>query len=370
MNIPFVDLKTQYRSLKDEIDNAIAKILENSAFIGGAAVENFEREFARFCGAAHCVGVGNGTDAIYLTLKCLGIGAGDEVITAANSFIATSEAITQAGAQVVFCDIDPLTYLIDPEQIARNITPQTKAIIPVHLYGRVVDMDSISQIARQHKLFIIEDAAQAHGAVYGSKRVGALGDAACFSFFPGKNLGAYGDGGGVVTNNPDLAKKVRMFKNHGRIGKYDHEFEGVNSRLDGLQAAVLAVKLRYLEEWSQKRLAHAELYNERLAGINDLVCPQIPTDSTHVFHLYVIRTTRRDDLKAYLGAKGIATGVHYPIALPNLQAYRYLGFTKEDFPIASKYQDTILSLPMFPELSEVQIDYVTSAIQSYFSHSS
>ena len=269
MKIPLVDLKAQYERIKDEIDAAIQEVIATSAFIGGPYVRAFEEAFARFCEVKHCIGVGNGTDALFIALKSLGIGVGDEVITAANSFIATSEAITATGAQVVFCDIDPKTYNIDVSQIEAKITPQTKAIIPVHLYGQPADMDPILELARRYGLKIIEDAAQAHGARYKGRRVGSLGDVACFSFYPGKNLGAYGDGGAIVTNDDELALKIRMFANHGRVDKYDHKIEGMNSRLDGLQAAILSVKLKYLEEWTESRRQLAYLYNESSGGLGD-----------------------------------------------------------------------------------------------------
>jgi len=366
MKVPFVDLKAQYRSIKAEIDAAIADVIENTAFIGGSAVESFERDFAEFIGASHCVGVGNGTDAIFIALKSLGIGEGDEVITAANSFIATSEAITQTGARVVFCDVDDSTYNIDPELIASRITSRTKAIVPVHLYGRPADLETLGRLAREHGLKIVEDAAQAHGARIGDRKVGSFGDVACFSFYPGKNLGAYGDAGAIVTNKEELATRMRMFKNHGRSGKYDHEFEGVNSRLDGLQAAVLNVKLRHLEEWSEKRYACAVAYNDRLAGRDAVTCPQLPGPGGHVFHLYVIRTSRREELREFLGSRGIATGVHYPIALPNLNAYGYMEHEESDFPVASRLQGEVLSLPMFPELTSEQIEYVANAVRGFF----
>lgn len=362
MNIPFVDLRAQYASIKTEIDIAIHDIIENTAFIGGEALKIFESKFALFCEAKHCIGVGNGTDAICIVLKAMGIGEGDEVVVPANSFIATSEAVTLAGAKVVFCDVDPDRYTIDPTLIEKKITPKTKAIIAVHLYGCPAEMDSINQIAHKHGLFVIEDAAQAHGALYKGCKVGTLGDAACFSFYPGKNLGAYGDGGAIVTNDDDLAKWVRMYANHGRIGKYNHEFEGTNSRLDGLQAAILGVKLGHLQKWTDARLIKAKKYNELLAKCKGVACPVIPDDTIPVFHLYVIRTDRREELQVFLKASGVSCGVHYPIALPNLDAYSYLGHSKQDFPVSSAYQEQLLSLPMCPELTEDQIAYVAERI--------
>jgi len=366
MNIPFVDLKSQYASIKDEIDAAMADVLVNTAFVGGPFLKKFEDAFAQYCGTKHCVGVGNGTDAIFLALKALGIGEGHEVITAANSFIATSEAITMARANVVFVDIDPSTYNMDVNQIESKITPRTKAIIPVHLYGQPVDMDPISEIAKKHNLKIIEDAAQAHGGEYKGKRVGTLGDVACFSFYPGKNLGAYGDGGALVTDDEELANKANMFANHGRADKFGHIFEGVNSRLDGLQAAILAVKLSHLEDWTESRRRNAYLYNKHLAETG-MVLPVEIKNVRAVYHLYVVRvsTGQRQELQDHLKSHGIATGIHYPIALPNLRAYDYLKHKESDFPEATRASHEIMSLPMFPELTEEQIAYIAEKIKSF-----
>jgi dTDP-4-amino-4,6-dideoxygalactose transaminase len=360
MNIPFVDLKSQYDSIKEEIDSAIATVLSQTAFVGGAHLKNFEDAFATFCGVKHCIGVANGTDALFIALKTLGIGPGDEVITVANSFIATSEAITATGAKVVFVDIDPTTYNIDTSKIEEKIRPRTKAIIPVHLYGQPVDMDPILNLAKKYNLKIIEDAAQAHGAIYKGRKIGSFGDMACFSFYPGKNLGAYGDGGAIVTNNDEWALKARMFANHGRVGKYDHEIEGVNSRLDGLQAAILSVKLKHLPAWTEARRRNAYCYNKYLKD-SGLITPVEIDDVTAVYHLYVVRVKKesRQKLQDHLQSRGVSTGLHYPIALPNLLAYAYLGHTEKDFPEATKASQEIVSLPMFPELSETQIQYVT-----------
>lgn len=366
MEIPFVDLKSQYLSIKEEIDAAIASVIERTAFIGGPFLEEFEKSFAGFCRAEHCIGVGNGTDAIFLVLKALGIGPGDEVITTANSFIATSEAITMARARVVFADINPDTFNINPFEIEKKVTPRTKAIIPVHLYGQPADMDPILEIAKNRGLKVIEDAAQAHGAEYRGKRVGSIGDAACFSFYPGKNLGAYGDGGAVVTNDPALAKKIRMIANHGRIRKYDHEFEGVNSRLDGVQASILSAKLQHLEKWSAKRRINACEYNKLLKG-SGVDTPVVLDGVEAVYHLYVIRVAseKRAPLQAALKTEGIGTGIHYPIALPDLKAYKYLGHAEREFPEAKRASREILSLPMFPELTENQIGLVTGNIRRF-----
>ncbi|MCJ7472343.1 MAG: DegT/DnrJ/EryC1/StrS family aminotransferase [Actinobacteria bacterium] len=366
MEIPFVDLKTQYHSIKKEILEIVDNVMENSAFIGGSFVKKFESDFTEFCNAKYCVGVGNGTDAIIISLRSLGIGPGDEVITAANSFIATSEAISQTGAKVVFCDVDEATRNINPDLIVEKITDRTKAIIPVHLYGQPADMDSILEIAKQNSLYVVEDCAQAHGARYKGKKAGTFGDIGCFSFYPGKNLGAYGDGGAIITDNKELEEKIRKFANHGRSEKYNHEFEGINSRLDGMQAAILSVKLKHLEEWNNKRNTNARTYNEKLKGIKDLITPVIPYDRDHFFHLYVIRSKERDRLKKFLTENGISCGIHYPIALPNLKAYSYLKHRPGDFPVSSGLQDEILSLPMFPELNTKQIEYIASIIEEFY----
>jgi len=366
MTIQLVDLKKQYESIKTEIDSVISEVLAKTAFIGGSYVRDFEEAFASFCGARHCIGVGNGTDAIFIALKCMGIGDGDEVIVPANSFIATAEAVTQTGARVVFADINPQTYNIDVAGITRRISSKTKAIIPVHLYGQPADMDSLLDIARQYKLKIIEDAAQAHDAEYKGRRIGSIGDCACFSFYPGKNLGAYGDAGALVTSDNDLARKARMFANHGRIDKYDHELEGVNSRIDALQAAILGVKLKHLTRWTEARRQHAYSYNRHLAAAG-FVTPCEIAEVRAVYHLYVIRVPKdqRGELQAYLQSKGISTGIHYPIALPNLKAYQYLNHAGSDFPEATRASGEIVSLPMYPELEEQEIYMVAQAIKDF-----
>ena len=363
MNIPFVDLKSQYASIKDEIDTVMAEVVSEAAFVGGPYLQSFEKAFADYCGVTHCIGVGNGTDALFIAIKALGIGRGDEVITAANSFIATSEAITMACAKVVFVDINPHTYNIDTNKIEEQITGNTKAIIPVHLYGQPADMDSILSIARKYNLKVVEDAAQAHGAIYKGRTVGSLGDVACYSFYPGKNLGAYGDGGAIVTDDEQLASKATMIANHGRSEKYNHEVEGVNSRLDGLQAAILEVKLKHLPKWTENRRNIAYLYNEYLQD-TELVIPAEIDDVTAAYHLYVVRVQKnvRLKLQEQLKSRGISTGIHYPVALPNLKAYAYLNHKKEEFPEATKASQEILSLPMFPELSQEQVQYVTKTI--------
>lgn len=370
-NIPFVDLRSQYESIKEKIDETILDVLSSCAFVGGPYVKAFEEEFAAFCHVRHCIGVGNGTDALFVALRALGIGEGDEVITAANSFIATSEAITMTGARVVFADIDPLSYNIDPEKLEEKITPRTRAVIPVHLYGQPADMDPILAIAREHDLKVVEDAAQAHGAEYRGRRAGSLGDMACFSFYPGKNLGAYGDGGAIVTEDDGLATKARMIANHGRMDKYNHEMEGVNSRLDGLQAAILQVKLHHLEKWTEQRRKNAYCYNEFLEN-SGLITPVEKEDVRAVYHLYVVRVKNgsREELQSYLKDKGVSTGIHYPIALPHLNAYAYLGHGDGEFPEAMESSREILSLPMFPELKEEQIRYICGSIAEFMKRGS
>lgn len=362
MQVPFANLKMQYDSIRGEIDAAMAAVIAESAFIGGEYAKAFEEAFAAYCGAKHCIGVGNGTDALYIALRSLGIGPGDEVITAANSFIATSEAITMAGARVVFVDCDLQTCNIDVKKVPDAITPRTKAIIPVHLYGQPADMPALIEIAREKGLFLVEDAAQAHGAEIDGRRVGTFGRLACFSFYPGKNLGAYGDAGAVVTDDEALAVKCRMIANHGRIQKYDHDFEGINSRLDGLQGAILRVKLRHLDDWTTKRRSRAALYDECLRG-SGAVTPVVAPGMTHVYHLYVVRVPDRAAVQAALKEAGIATGIHYPIALPSLAAYRHLGHRLADFPVANRYAGEILSLPMFPEMTDEQVVHVCDVLR-------
>jgi dTDP-4-amino-4,6-dideoxygalactose transaminase len=362
--IPFVDLRAQYDSIKTEIDQAIAKVISQTAFIGGSFVKEFEEAFARYAGVDHCVGVANGTDALFIALKTLGVGPGDEVITVANTFVATSEAIKMAGARVVFVDCDPTTYNIDVTQIEAKITEKTKAIIPVHLYGQPADMDPIIALAKKYNLRIVGDAAQAHGALYKGRKIATLADITCYSFYPGKNLGAYGDGGALVTNDAEWANAARMFANHGRTKKYDHDLEGVNSRLDGIQAAVLSVKLRHIEQWTESRRQNAYRYNAALknAGVGT---PEELPEVRAVYHLYVVRVPadRRERFQEALKAAGIDTGIHYPIALPYLNAYKHLGHSPTDFPHALKASQEIVSLPMFPELTKEQTDYVVSKIR-------
>ncbi len=369
MSIPLVDLKAQYASIKQEIDQAVFGVLESCNFILGGEVESFEKEFADFCETKYAIGCANGTDALTLALRALGIKQGDEVITQPNTFIATTEAITANGARPVFIDIESDTFNINPELIEKAITPKTKAILPVHLFGQPAKMDKIMAIAQKYNLKVIEDAAQAHGAKYYSKRAGSFGDIACFSFYPGKNLGAYGDGGAVATSDEQLAQKIRMLRNHGREKKYEHEMEGVNSRLDELQAAVLRVKLRHLDEWNKARRERADIYNRLLQDINGLVLPFEVSGAESVYHLYVVRAQNRDKLQAVLKEQGIASGVHYPIPLHLQPAYQWLGLGKGDFPEAEKSADEILSLPMYPELSLADQEKIAQEIKAFFANS-
>ncbi|HXI74468.1 MAG TPA: DegT/DnrJ/EryC1/StrS family aminotransferase [Pyrinomonadaceae bacterium] len=359
--IQLVDLKAQYDTIRDEITEAIQSVIESSAFVGGNAVREFEKEFAAYCDVKACVGVGNGTDAIYLVLRALGIGTGDEVITVAHTFIATSEAISMTGARPVFVDIREDTMLMDPVLIEKAITPRTKAIVAVHLYGQPCDMDAIMQIAERHGLKVIEDAAQAHGARWRGRRVGSIGDAACFSFYPGKNLGAFGDAGAVVSNDVELLEKVRMLANHGRLEKYTHKMEGVNSRLDGLQAAILRVKLRHLDNWNESRRRHADFYFEALTG-GDLQMPVVHEHAEPVWHLFVVRVSDRAGLQAALKQEGIATGVHYPVPLHQQPAYEDFGIARESLPVTDLVAGRVVSLPMYPELTSAQLETIVNAI--------
>lgn len=364
MKVPFVDLHAQYLTIKPEMDAAIARVIAESSYIRGPHVDAFEQAWAKTLGVKHCVSCANGTDALYITMRGLGLKPGDEVITTAHSWISTTETITQAGGRVVFCDTDDETFTIDARQVESRITPRTVGIIPVHLYGQPCDMDAIMAIARKHKLWVIEDCAQAHLSRYKGRLTGTFGHAATFSFYPGKNLGAYGDAGCLVTNDDQLADWCATYARHG--GKGEHVMEGINSRLDGLQAAILNVKLPHLAAWTEARRAVAAQYDRRLKGVGDLRLPRIGPDRDHVYHLYVIRTERRDALKKHLGDAGIATVLNYPKALPFYPAYAYLGHKPQDFPVAYAHQSRILSLPIYPELSDEMLGYVTEAIKGFF----
>jgi len=371
MRIPFVDLGLQYKSIKSEIDHEIHKVLNETAFIGGKRISEFESNFANAIGAKHCIGVGNGTDAIVIALKMLGISNNDEVIVPANSFMSTAEVVTVVGGKVVFVDNYPDTYNIDCEKIEDAITERTKAIIAVHLYGQPADMDKLLEICKKYNLYLIEDSAQGHLAEYKTnngdiKMAGTMGDCATFSFYPGKNLGAYGDAGAITTNNDELAKKMRMYANHGRISKYKHEFEGINSRMDGIQAAILNVKLKHLPDWTTKRREIANYYLDKLSEISELTLPVINTKCNPVWHLFVIRVEDRDGLKDYLKSKGISAGIHYPISLPNQPAYAGCGYTHDDYPVSSGQQNKLLSLPIFPEISEDKLEYICDQIKHFF----
>jgi dTDP-4-amino-4,6-dideoxygalactose transaminase len=355
----------QYAAIRDEINSAIQQILDQTDFISGLAIKEFEQHFSDYCKTKGTVGVASGTTAIHLALIACGIGKGDEVITTAHTFAATGEAIVHAGAIPVFVDIDPLTYLIDSSLVDAAITPKSKAILPVHLYGLSADMDSLGDIAKRHNLWLIEDAAQAHGALFHGKPCGSLGDIACFSFYPGKNLGAYGDAGAVTSSNLDLLGKVRQLHDHGRSGKYTHEIIGYGERLDTLQAAILDVKLNYLENWNTQRRAHAAFYSDLLADI-DVTLPFIPEGLTHIFHQYVIRVPKRDSLREYLKAQGIETGIHYPIPLHRQPAFEKLGLDQVVLPQTDKCVEEIISLPIYPEMTENQIEFVVDRIKDFY----
>ncbi len=366
MNIPFVDLRRQYEGIADEVIAAMSAVIGRTAFVGGDFVARFEREFAAYCEAEHCVGVANGTDALELCLRAFGIGPGDEVITVPNTFIATAAAITAVGATPVFVDVDADTYQLDPALLPAAITPRTRAIMPVHLYGHPADLDAILAVAAAHDLIVIEDACQAHGARYRGRRVGAIGHAGCFSFYPGKNLGAYGDGGAVVTNDAAVAARVRQLADHGRIDKYRHAVVGRNSRLDGLQAAVLSVKLRHLDRWNEERRRVAAGFTARLAG-GPVVTPAVSPDVEPVFHLYVVRAEDREGLQAALAAEGIASGIHYPLPLHLQPAYAETcaaaGMRPGSFPVTEGQAGRILSLPIFPELGDDEIARICAVVE-------
>ena len=364
MNIPFVDLHAQYLSIKSEIDHAISSVIAESAFIRSKYVTDFEKEFAAAVGVKHCVSCANGTDAIYILMKGLGIKPGDEVITSAHSWISTSETITQAGGKVVFCDTDAETFTIDPKLIEAKITPRTVGIIPVHLCGQPADMDSILEIARKHKLWVIEDCAQSVMAEYKGKKVGTMGVASTFSFYPGKNLGAMGDAGCLLTNDSKLAAWCELYARHG--GKGEHQMEGINSRLDGLQAAILSVKLPHLHKWTAGRQRVAKLYDQQFDGFKQVRLPSISQGRSHVFHLYMIRVANRDALQKNLTDAGISTMLNYSRALPFYPAYAYLNHKPTDFPNAFQNQNEILSLPIYPEMLDDAVNHVVNTLKSFF----
>ena len=364
--VKFLDLKSQYYSIKSEIDKTIQNVIENSSFIGGEQVAQFEDSFSNYVGADYCIGVGNGTDALEISIEALDMPIGSEIIVPANTFIASSEAITRSGHRVIFVDIDSESYVISIEDLKKRITPKTKAIMAVHLYGHPCDMDELAGIAKEYNLYIIEDCAQAHGAEYKGKRVGGIGDIATFSFYPGKNLGAYGDGGAITTNNLELSVQCRRIANHGRTAKYDHDFEGRNSRLDSLQAAILNVKLKYLDSWINKRIQVADKYLLELDEVEGIILPVKQDWAKQAYHLFVIRTNRRDELKSYLAEKDIQTGIHYPISLPKLKAYQY-SKQANDQMFANASDTLLLSLPIGEHLKDKDIAHVSNTVKSFFS---
>ena len=363
MEVPFLNLKAQYLAIQDEVQEAMQRVIEKTAFAGGPFVQQFEQEFAAYCQTKHAMGVGSGTSALWLALAGLGVGEGDEVITTPNTFIATAEAITFAGATPVFVDVDEHTYNIDPALIEEKITPRTRAIIPVHLFGQTADLAPILAIARKHGLYVIEDASQAHGALYQGQPAGSLGDVGCFSFYPGKNLGAYGEAGGVVTNNTDLTRYIQMMKDHGQSTKYYHDIVGWNDRMDGLQGAVLSVKLKYIDQWNEQRRQHAQAYTNLLSDVPGIILPRTAEYGTHVFHIYAIRVNQRDQVKAEMEKRGVHCGIHYPLPLHLQKAYADLGYVQGDFPVTERCAESYLSLPMYPELTHEQIHHVARVLK-------
>ena len=366
MKIPFVDLQAQYQSVKVEIDKAIANVIAETAFIGGKYVNEFEKQFAELYGVKHCISCANGTDSLYILMKMLGIGEGHEVITVANSWISSSETISQTGARPVFIDMDPAFYTIDETLIESKINEKTKAIIPVHIQGQMCNMDRIMEIAYKYNIPVIEDCAQSHFSTFKNKRAGTMGIAGSFSFYPGKNLGAYGDAGCIITNDDKLAEDCKRYARHGALIKHQHTIEGINSRLDGLQAAILSAKLPHVLQWTEMRQKNAAYYDQVLANIDEITLPKVRPHSTHTYHLYVVRVQRRDELVEYLKSKEIETAIHYPTPLPFLEAYKYLGHVNNDFPVSEAYQHQILSLPMYPELTTEMMNYVSSTIKEFY----
>ena len=393
MQVPFLDLKAQYKQIEQEVVPVVTEAMAGGAFIGGPQVAGFETEFAEFCDSRYCIGVGSGTDALHFALMAAGIGPGDEVITVANTFIATTEAISQVGAVPVFVDVDPRTYTMDPEKLQKflekkcipdkstnqPVIPSThqpinqstkrpvRAVIPVHLYGQPADMEPILELARQHNLVVIEDACQAHGALYKNKTAGSMGTAGCFSFYPGKNLGAFGEAGAVVTQDETIACRIRMLRDHGQREKYYHAIEGFNGRLDAIQAGVLRIKLKRLKRWNQARREHAAYYTELLAGIQNVILPEEADFAEAVYHLYVILVDNRDGLQEFLQTRGIHTGLHYPLPLHLQKAYAHLGYQEGDLPVAESAAKRLLSLPIYPEITKPQIEYVVQSIKEFLS---
>lgn len=363
MTVPFLDLKAQYRSIREELDEAIRRVMESSAFAGGPFVEQFEKEFARFCGCNEAIGVGSGTDALWLILLALGAGPGDEVITVSNTFIATAEAISYCGARPVFVDVDEVTYTMNPRELEAAITRKTRAIIPVHLFGQMADMDPIMEIARSHAVPVIEDACQAHGAEYKGRRAGSIGLAAAFSFYPGKNLGACGEAGAVVTSDAEMARRIRTLRDHGQEKKYFHSMVGWNARMDGIQGAILSVKLKHLEDWNGKRRKNAGEYGRLLAGAPDVTLPCEANGNKHIYHVYAIRVPCRDTLLPRLKEQGVNCAIHYPVPIHLQKAYEHLELPKGSLPISERTAAQFLSLPMYAELAGPQLEFVSAMLR-------
>ena len=363
IRVPFLDLNAHHAAFRGEFDRAIGEVIDSGAFAGGPFVEKFEADFAAYNHSQHAVGLGSGTEALWLALLACGIGPGDEVITVPSTFMATAEAITYCSARPVFVDVDQSTYTMDPVELEKAVTAKTKAVIPVHLFGQAADMDPILEFAREHDLFVIEDAAQAHGAEYKGRKVGALGDVGCFSFYPGKNLGAFGEAGAIVTDNVELQEKIRILRDHGQVRKYRHTMIGWNCRMDGIQAAVLSVKLQYLERGNLLRRVHALQYNRAFQGVEEVVTPFEAAYARHVYHIYAIRVQERDQVMWLLKEKGIQCGVHYPVPIHLQKAYQSLGYTNGAFPIAEQIAKEFISLPMFPELTKAQVEMVALCVR-------
>ena len=362
MKIPFVDLKPLHNEIRDELCGVFDRILDNSTFVLGPEVQKFEQEFAAYCGTEHCVAVNTGTAAIHLALASLGIGPGDEVITVPHTFIATAEAITAVGARPVFIDIDPVSFTMDASLMEAAITSKTRAIIPVDLYGQVADMDPILEIANRHGIPVVEDACQAHGAEYKGRKAGSFGVAGCFSFYPGKNLGACGEGGAVTTNDADLAQRIRLWRDHGSLKRYEHVFPGLNMRMEGIQGGILSVKLKYLDRWNDQRRQAAAAYDKALAD-TDIEIPTEMDYGRHVYHLYVVQSNNRDALRQQLSDAGIESGLHYPTPLHLQEAYRFLGYKHGEFPVTEKVKSRILSLPMYPGIHSEAVERVASELR-------
>lgn len=362
MKVPFLDLKSHHSPLREEFEGAIRQVIDSGVFAGGPAVARFEQAFAAFCNCEHAVGLGSGTEAVWLALLACGVGPGDEVITVPSTFMATAEAISYAGATPVFVDVDKRTYTLDPAALSSALTKRTKAIVPVHLFGQMADMDPILKFAKEHRLLVIEDAAQAHGAEYKEHPAGSMGQVGCFSFYPGKNLGALGEAGAVVTNNGKIRDTIRTLRDHGQEHKYHHSMIGWNCRMDAIQGACLEIKLRHLERGNELRRAHARRYTDGFSGNEEVITPIEPDYSRHVYHVYAVRVKQRDEVMQQLEAKGIACGVHYPVPVHLQKAYAQLGYGRGAFPVSEQIADEFLSLPMYPELHNDQIDYAIEAV--------